>query len=269
VEKATTPRWFSANLNKAWTEKFFLIYSPIWMIQMGVMMVTGWAGTFGDKALLAQAIIMTLPLYIVPLFFSPESRSGIVWHKTHWFRANLYLLIFSFLCNYIGSEYFFDILGMVYNFPNATTTLNAVLLGNSDQKVPLIMHILTICYFMTYHTTAILVLRRIRTSGLPQVNVIFVIALFVAGYVWSWAETKAMANPLMSELFYYTNMDAMLKFGSAIYATFFIASFPIYYFVDENPDEPWDIVKIVFAAFGATMIMFLLLEMCARYVGHI
>ena len=45
-------RWFSANPDKAWVEKFFLLYSPVWMASMAMMMFTGWDKTWGDGALL-------------------------------------------------------------------------------------------------------------------------------------------------------------------------------------------------------------------------
>lgn len=35
---ASAARWFSANPDKAWAEKFFLAYSPVWMLQMGLVM---------------------------------------------------------------------------------------------------------------------------------------------------------------------------------------------------------------------------------------
>ncbi|MEZ4287195.1 MAG: hypothetical protein R3A47_03420 [Polyangiales bacterium] len=42
------PRWFSSNPDKAWAEKFFLIYSPIWMGFMGAVMATGLTKHIGE-----------------------------------------------------------------------------------------------------------------------------------------------------------------------------------------------------------------------------
>ena len=34
-------RWLSANPAKAWSERWFLLYSPCWMLAMGVVMLSG------------------------------------------------------------------------------------------------------------------------------------------------------------------------------------------------------------------------------------
>jgi len=263
-------RWLSENPDKAWAERFFLIYSPIWMISMAVMMLTGWDKSWGDTALLLHGASIALPLLIVPLFIAPlftTPLAGVL--NSYWFKANLYIFIFGFFGNYVGSEYFFDVLGMVYNYPNATTSLDATLVGHSNQPVPVIMYFYTHAYFMTYHTTAIILLRRIMNSGIPMIGLLFMPLTFVIGYCWAWVETKAMANPLMATSFYYENMEAMLAYGSIIYATYFIGSFPIFYFIDEKPTARWDNAKVIAAGLSASMIVFYLLEICANLIGFI
>ncbi len=158
---------------------------------------------------------------------------------------------------------------MVYHFPNATTTLDPALVGHNDQPVPLIMYFYTHAYFMTYHTSAVLVLRRLMTSGMPMKWLLFLPLTLVVGYAWAWMETKAMANPLMATSFYYTNMPAMLAFGSFIYSTYFIASFPIFYFLDERTSKPWSLLTVCSASLSASMLVFYLLEICAHRVNHL
>ena len=278
-QSTNSNRWLSENPDKAWAERFFLIYSPIWMLSMAVMMLTGWDKSWGDTALLLHGASIALPLFLVPLLaqliaplIAQSSRGGGIINgiiNSYWFKANLYIFIFGFFGNYVGSEYFFDVLGMVYNYPNATTTLDATLVGNSNQPVPAIMYFYTHAYFMTYHTTAIILLRRIMNSGIPFSALLFMPITFAIGYCWAWVETKAMANPLMATSFYYENMEAMLAFGSIIYATYFIGSFPIFYFIDEKPNDRWDTAKVFAAGLSASMIVFYLLEICARYIGSI
>ena len=262
-------RWFSANPDRAWAEKFFLLYSPVWMLLMAIIMLTGWAQSFGDTALLIHGCLVALPLFIVPLFLRAGKNPDGVWYKSYWFKANLYIFIFGFFGNYFGSEYFFDVLGMVYKVPNATTVLDSVLVGHGTQKVPLIMYLYTHAYFMTYHSSAVVVLRRIMSTGIPLGKLLFMPLVFVVGYFWAWAETKAMANPLMTTTFYYENMPAMLAFGSIIYATYFVASFPIFYFLDEKPQLRWDLFKVTGAGLSASMLTFYLLDLCAYLVGKI
>jgi cycloeucalenol cycloisomerase len=93
--------------------------------------------------------------------------------------------------------------------------------------------------------------------------------IFIIGYVWAWMETKAMANPLMATSFYYEKMDVMLAYGSIIYATYFVASFPIYYFLDETPDKTWSLPQTIGAACVASMVTFYLLELSAHLIGKL
>ena len=48
-----TPRWFSENPSKAWGEKFFLAYSPVWMTMMGLVMGLGVTARMGEWGFLA------------------------------------------------------------------------------------------------------------------------------------------------------------------------------------------------------------------------
>ena len=260
-------QWFSPNPDKAWAERFFLLYSPFWMLSMGIMMITGWDKNWGDTALLLHSISIAAPLFIIPLITRRNHQDS--WLTSYWLKANLYIALFSFFGNYFGSEYFFDVLGMVYNYPNVTTTLDATLVGNSGQPVPLIMYFYTHAYFMTYHTSAVIILRRIMSSGIPLPSLIFMPCTFIIGYCWAWAETKAMANPLMATSFYYEKMDTMLAYGSIIYATYFVGSFPIFYFIDEKATAKWDLIKVCAAGLSASMIVLYLLEICARTIGSI
>jgi len=266
---AAQAHWFSANPDRAWGEKFFLVYSPVWMLLMALMMFTGWVNSFGDTALLLHGVIVAAPLFLIPALLRIGNNPGQRWYNSYWFKANLYIGLFGFFGNYFGSEYFFDVLGMVYNLPNVTTALDARLLGHSDQPVPFIMYLYTHAYFMTYHTTAIIVLRRVMTSGLPLSRILFLPVTFAVGYVWAWLETKAMANPLMTTTFYYKNMDAMLLYGSLIYALYFIGSFPIFYFLDENASARWNTTKVASAGLAASMIVFYLLDLSAHAIGSL
>jgi cycloeucalenol cycloisomerase len=64
------------------------------------------------------------------------------------------------------SEYFFDVLGMIYNYPNLEINLDSPLVGSGEQSVPLIMYPMTMATYMTYHTTSIIAMRRTMTSRL-------------------------------------------------------------------------------------------------------
>jgi cycloeucalenol cycloisomerase len=260
---------FTTNPEKAWVEKFFLAYTPIWIALMAVMMFTGWAGTWGNAALLTHSLVVALPVLLIPAFLARRHPSSQPWYQRYWFKANVYLALFSLVGNYFGSEYFFDVLGMVYKFTHASTTWDSALLGSGKQPVPLIMYFYTQAYFMTYHATGNIALRQVQRLRLPAPAVFFGLAVFVIGYLWAWAETKAMANPMMADLFYYEKMELMLRYGSAIYALYFIASFPIYSLMDEKPEKPWSLAQAAAGALSAGMLTLFLLDFAAKWLGRL
>ncbi|NNE17670.1 MAG: hypothetical protein HKN10_04245, partial [Myxococcales bacterium] len=246
------PRWFSANPSKAWGEKFFLAYSPVWMTVMGLVMGFGVTNRMGEWGFMAVGVAVALPLVAVPALIRDEKPLGRRWYQTYWFKANLYIAIFNFTANYFGTEYFFDILGMVYDYPMIELTLDSTLVGSGEQRVPLIMYLLTQAYFLTYHTTAVIALRRIRTSRLPIGALLWPVLLVVVAYFWAWVETRAMANPWIEGQFYYTDMERMLAYGSLFYSLYFVASFPIFYPLDERREANWSLASTVAAACTAS-----------------
>ncbi len=264
-----TARWFSANPSKAWGEKLFLVYSPIWMSGIAVVMASGLTDRIGEWGFLAVGLAVALPLVLVPLLIRDERPLGRPWYRAYWLKANLYIAIFNFAANYFGSEYFFDVLGMVYDYPMIELNFDATLVGSGSQRVPVIMYLLTQAYFMTYHTTAVIVLRRIRTSRLPVGTFLWPVLVLVVAYFWAWMETKSMANPWIEAQFHYRNVERMLAYGSAFYALYFVASFPIFYHLDEEPDTNWSLTLTTGAALSASMIMMFLLDFAAALFGPI
>lgn len=159
---------------------------------------------------------------------------------------------------------------MVYDYPMIeTTNFDSALIGSGQQKVPWLMYFLAHAYFMTYHTTAVVVLRRIKTSAIPFKALLWPLMVFVIGYSWAWLETKAMANPFIEQQFYYQDMGRMLAYGSIMYSFYFIASFPIYYFIDEDKVKSWTLWHTFMASCTASMLTFYLLDFWTHLVGPI
>ncbi|MCB1615066.1 MAG: hypothetical protein KDI30_03530 [Pseudomonadales bacterium] len=273
ISSGSGTRWLSENPDKAWAEKIYLLYSPVWMTVMGLVMATGLVNSFGEIAYNLVGLLVMLPFLLIPAFLSgarPDLHQGKAWYETFWFKSNLYMWSFVFWGSYFGSEYFFDVLGMVYDYPMIEkTNFDAALLGSGEQKVPLTMYFLAHAYFMTYHTTAVVVLRRIKTSNIPFRALIWPVMIFVIGYFWAWMETKAMANPFIEQAFYYKDMARMLAFGSIMYAFYFISSFPIYYFLDEVREKSWSLWYTFMASCTAGMLTMYLLDFWTHFVGPI
>jgi hypothetical protein len=55
------PRWFSENPSKAWGEKFFLLYSPVWMTMMALVMGLGVTARIGEWGFMAIGVAVALP----------------------------------------------------------------------------------------------------------------------------------------------------------------------------------------------------------------
>ena len=264
-----TPHWFSENPSKAWGERFFLLYSPVWIAMIGLVMALGVTDRVGEWGFLAIGLAVALPLVVVPALIRNETSLGRRWYETYWFKANLYIAIFSFAANYFGSEYFFDILGMVYNYPMIELNLDSALVGSGEQRVPIMMYLLTQAYFMTYHTAAVVGLRRMRTSRIPFAKMLWPAFVVVVAYLFAWLETRTMANPLIESQFYYKDISRMLAYGSIFYALYFIPSFPIFYQLDETRNSSWSLRMTAAAACTAALSMLLLLDLAARVFGPI
>jgi len=61
----------------------------------------------------------------------------------------------------------------------------------------------------------------------------------------------------------------LLRWGSLLYATYFVTSFPIYYFLDERPGRPWSLLTVCGAALSASMLTLHLLDFATHLVGRL
>ena len=264
------PRWFSLNPSKAWGEKFFLAYTPFWIGCMGLLMTTGAGKRWGDLALNLAILAVWAPLVVAPALVRDESLLGRPWWRTYWCKFNVWIGIYACVGSYFGSEYFFDVLGMVYNYPQLGWRLDSALLGSGSQTVPFIMYPSAHFYFVTYHTVGVIVLRRLRTSEwLSTAWWAWPVAVVAAAYGFAWAETFAMTNGSIAEQFTYRDLPLMLRWGSLFYATYFVVSFPMIYRLDEGPRENWPLRRVAVEALAAGMLLLFLLDALTHFVGRL
>ncbi|MGI9288081.1 MAG: hypothetical protein ACR2P1_22040 [Pseudomonadales bacterium] len=251
--------WFSKNPSKAWGEKFFLCYLPFFFFLNVGKQAFGWMDA-GNLWHIGQNIIMLAPLYIVPLLIHNETAFGRRWFQTYWFKFNVWNYVFAFAATYFFTEYFFDVLGMVYHFPQVSLYWDAVLVGSGEQKIPLGMYFNAAAFFVVYHSLAFVFMRRIFTSRLNIGPWVVVIVTVVFAYFFAWAETRLVATDANKPFFYYKDLGWMLKYGSAFYACYFLVSFPFAYRIDEAADENWPLSKVIVEALAASMLVFFLLD---------
>ena len=257
--------WFSKNPSKAWGEKFFLCYLPFFFLLNGGKQAFGWLDA-GNAWHVGQNILMLAPLYVVPLLIRDETKLGRKWFETYWFKFNLWIYIFAFFATYFFTEFFFDVLGMIYYFPQVSWYWDSNLLGTGEQRVPLGMYFNAAAFFVVYHTVAFILMRRILTSRLnvgPWVNVIVVA---VGAWFFAWAETRLVATDANKPYFFYEDLEWMLAYGSGFYACYFLVSFPFAYRIDEAEQENWPLSKVVIESLAASMLAFFLLDVASGFV---
>jgi cycloeucalenol cycloisomerase len=271
--------WFSKNPSKAWGEKFFLAFVPFFIIYNAIIVQTGWLNS-GNFWNITKNLFMWLPCIIVPLLIRSESSLGRKWHETYWFKFNLFHAIYIFIGTYFLTEYFFEVLGMRYNFPSVTLYFDSALLGPDEstalseyKKVPPGMYINAIAFFIVYHTIAIILMRRIRTMTLSFSKSVrrlcWTLTIAATSYFFAWAETFFMYNEASKEYFWYVDIPRQLKYGSIFYALYFIVSFPMVYRMDENIEENWSVSRTCIEALATGMMVFCLLDFWTLIIGPI
>lgn len=266
------PLWFSSNPDKAWAEKFFLWFIPVFFAYNALMQGMGWldAGNFWH---ITQNALMWLPYCaLLPLWL--RRNSGVPWQQSYWFKTNLFMFWWIFIATYVHTEYFFQMLGLRYRFEDVTLYFDSALIGPDDstalaahQKVPLGMYLNSVAFFIVYHNSAIIFMRRIRalTAGwgsLARRLSWSLIVLFTAVF-WAWAETWMYITDNAAGNVWYENLDKMLIYGSLYYSLYFIVSFPMFYRLDED-SERWTLGRVLIEASAVGMLSMLLIDMVSH-----
>lgn len=257
--------WLSTNPDKAWAERVFLLYTPLWMTAVGLVMVTGWIRSFGDAGFMAFSLAVAAPAIALPAFL--DRRRDRPWWRRYWFKLNVWSAILVFGGTYFGTAYFFDLMGMRYAF-DVAWTFESPVVGRQGGTVPLFMYPLTQAYFVSYFVLLTLAYRRFRTRVGPLGRAMLVLGL---AYVVAFAETLAMANPLMEGMFSYADRTRMLLLGSWGYAVYFIVGLPMAFAIDEptatDPEPDWPLRRVALHAVAAYMLILCGLEIWAQLIG--
>ena len=222
------PRWSAPNAGKAWSERFFLRYSVVWILFFGCVIVSGAWEHFAHVEYMAVCGAIALPCLLAPaLLLAPApSEARLPLWRRQWFRANAWIAIISYVGNYFWTHYFFTLLGADYTFPS--WRLNGV---------PIPMFLATHAYFCTYHTLTTMALRRwrsgatFRTALPPWLRPLATSALITV-MAWLTAFTEAFT---IQGFPYYRIRDReyLYTVGSVVYGLYFVVSFPMYARLDE------------------------------------
>lgn len=285
MSSATPARWLAADPGKAWAERFFLLYSPVWIALVGWALLSGAVLTWDDPTYMAFGLLVGAPPLLVPALLHRRvpALARVPWHDSYWLKFNAWIFIFVFVGTYFLTHYFFDVLGMRYTFP---TTWNggAALVGRSRAEIPLFMYPLTQAYFVTYHVVMLVLLRRARgLLGLPPAGVrdmssgpwqwprrlALALATLALAYAVAYAETLFMAIDAIAPYFGYADKARMLRYGSLFYACYFLVSLPILARLDEAPGERTPLGRAALSSCGAGLLVFLLLDLLTWLIGPI
>lgn len=271
--------WFSKNPDKAWAEKFYLVFIPIFFGYNAVIQKMGWLDV-GNFWHVTQNLLMWVPYCILlPLWL--RRNSGIPWNHSFWFKFNVYMAVYVFYATYFHTEYFFEVLGMRYRFPEVTLYLDSALLGPKEatalqefKKIPVGMYLNTMAFFTVYHITSVICMRRVKTLTLgfsPLVQkLLWVVIVAATAFFFAWAETFFYMTNDASANVWYVDLPRMLRIGSVCYMLYFLVSFPNIYRIDEEPaQQPWSIPRLIIEASFVSMTVLLLLDIFTWIVGPI
>jgi cycloeucalenol cycloisomerase len=253
-----------SSAGKLWTERMVLAQSPIWITAVGMVMVSGVLRHWRDAEYLLFSAVVASPTILWPAFSRSRPDRNRPWSECYWFKLNLWVAIVVFFGTYIGTHYFFDLMGMRYTF-EVRWFLNSDVIGQNRQLVPLFMYPLTHAYFMSYYVVLMVADRFIvKRLGLGAGGAFFVVMLLA--YSLAYVETYFMAADFFSDLFQYDNRDRMLTVGSFGYASYFVVGLPVVRRMDAR-GELWSLQRVVIEALATCMAILLLLEVWAKVVG--
>ena len=108
-------------------EKWLLGFVPVFFAYNALVQGMGWldTGTFWH---ITQNALMWLP-WCVLLPWWLRRHSGVHWRDSYWFKANLFMFWWVFIATYVHTEYFFEVLGLRYHFPEVHAYFDSALIG--------------------------------------------------------------------------------------------------------------------------------------------
>lgn len=269
-------KWLSANDDKAWGERLYLWFIPVFFLLTGISTATG-LNDASSGWNLALGFMVWLPYCVILPLFARRNRPLPVW-KQWWFKFQIYMAVIVFILSYFGTEYFFEVLGMRYHYAGVTWYLDSALLGPDqatalaqDKRVPLGMYPLTMAFFTIYHTAAIVIVRRVvratQAWSAAGRRAAYALAMFAMACFFAFAET-ALFMSAPSTTAWYEDLRTMLTIGTLFYSMDFIFTFPSFYRLDEDPARaPWSTSRIVIEAAAAAMGALLLADFWALAFG--
>jgi len=248
---------FAAHPGKRRTELVWLAYTPVWGIAAAVVMMGGFANTWGDVELTTFCFALGLGAFVAPIVFRPDAEKTIPWWRTTAFKMSVSVTGFALLINYSHSPFFFDVLHMHYGFD---TTWNV-------RQTPIGLYVITIAYFATYSVLCLVTFRFIRARAVGLPPILRWPAYALAPFGVAFLETLLNANPFMTHLFCYDDIGFALSFGTLAYGTAFCFALPVWLRIDERPGASIGLFAIVVGVLAAVYAELLVLDALRAFVA--
>ena len=273
----TTRKWLSENDDRAWADKLYLWYIPVFFLISGITSRTGLSisGNWGN---LGGGLLVWLPFCVLlPLWLRRNHPLPIT--RQWWFKFQLYLMVVIFFLTYFGTEYFFDVLGMRYKYDNVTWYFDSVLLGPDQatalaqhKRVPIGMYPISVGFFTVYHIGAIVMMRKLYRIGLSfgaaAGRLGFALGLLASALFWAWLETMLFVSQPKGSFAWYEDLPRQLAIGSYFYAMGFVFTFANVYWLDERAtDRPWGLTRVMVNATAMCLLVLLGGDLWAQMFG--
>jgi len=230
------------------TERFWLLYTPVWGAIAGVVMLGGFADHWGDVPLMILGVGLAIGAVVGPFWVRPSESRKLPWHQSAAFKCVLSVVLLSFGLNYTQTPFFFDVLHMHYGF-NATWTID---------RNPIFLYFMTVPYFATYFVLCTMTFRGVRRWLQDSPRPVLYAGMAAAPFAVAFLETLLNANPFLEGLFCYDDMALMYTFGTFAYGTAFCLILPVWMTIDESAGKsmPWHYVgAFTLAALYADLIL--------------
>ena len=221
-------------------ERYWLLYTPGWGAAVGAIMLTGVAERWSDAELIPFGLLVMAGAVVGPLVFRIAEDRGKPFHQLAAFRLSVWLVAFSFLLNYFGTKYFYELLHAHYGF-QTQVQLN---------DVPLFLYFVTVAYFATYF--ALFGRGWSLIQRLPRGP--FLVAAALLPFVIAGLESVLNANPFMTGLYCFDDLGHALGFGTLFYGVWFVVVMPFWTRMETSAATRLTIRRALLEACAATML---------------
>lgn len=232
-----------------------LYYQPVWIMSVVLVVYTGLYDVWGRWGYLAYGLIVALPPIVLPIIIVDKADEDRPITQRFWFKANVWIIIITFIGNYFWTHYFYVVLKARYELDHLHQLNN----------VPVCMYLITHCYFVGYFTVSNILLRKwwlIVNGNL----VLWYAAVLLLSWFTAFAETVTIAS---YPYYHFQDWSKMLTAGTVFYALDFVTSFPFYYQLDEEVGRKKTLQQTVLESLANCMMVTLLLDFWRLFLGPI